>query len=497
MNFEMECEIMAKRRKYDHDGYDENGFNRKGIHRNGTRYDDEGYDRDGYDEDGYGRDGHNKNGYDRLGFDRNGIHRISLSKYYNGYDKERYNKDGYNWRGFNKMGLHRNGTYYDKEGYDKDGYNKDGYNELGYDKNGFDEAGIHKNGTLYDEKGFSKYDISKEGINRNTGKLDERVELVKKYLEAGISKVAFCQKNKMKVEDFNLILKIVSQSYPTITKVQIDEVAQKSANRYYQTLKKIAHDLENDEISIEDFTRTRFGFDEISRVLSSFEAKTAIRQKIFEYMVSGKMNMMQYFSVFGLGRSSTFSFKEAMNEYNQWLSIAKKNPEFKQFVPKLYNERKRIGKYERPYSGCQGLKIGYKDAATEKDILVEMTREHEKYAKEFLYKTGEYICESTMHSVFQQFVRGTLTFDDVEIAEDRGYHDDGISVDDDLSETLREAIDDVRAKQSELSLVREERETLESIITTEKTSGIGQEKRINNRKRDTHSKSPSEDMELK
>lgn len=487
---------MAKRRKYDLDGYDENGFDRKGIHRNGTRYDEDGYNRDGYDEDGYGRDGHNKDGYDRLGFDRTGIHRTSGSKYYYGYDKEGYGKDGYNWRGFNKMGLHKNGTYYDKEGYDKDGYDKEGYDEFGRDKNGFDKDGIHINGTLYDEKGFSKYGISKEGINRETGELDERVELVKKYLEAGISKVAFCQKNKMKVEDFNQILKIVSHSYPTITKTQIDEVAQKSSNRYYQTLKKIAHDLENDEISIEDFTRTRFGFDEISRVLSSSEAQTAIRQKIFEYMVSGKMNMMNYFSVFGLGRNNTFAFKEAMNEYNQWLSIAKKNPEFKQFVPKLYSERKRISKFERPYSGCQGLKIGYTDVTTKKEVLVEMTSEHEKYAKEYLYKIGEYICQSTMHSVFQQFARGTLTFDDVKKAEYRGYRDDVIYVDDDLSETLREAIDGVRAKQSELSSLREERKTLETVITTEKTSGIKQENRTNTRKRDTHSKSPAEDVEF-
>ena len=125
-----------------------------------------------------------------------------------------------------------------------------------------------------------------------------------------------------------------------------------------------------------------------------------------------------------------------------------------------------------------------------------MTSEHEKYAKEYLYKTGEYVCQSTMQSIFQQFARGTLTFDDVKTAEYIGYHYDVISVEDDLSETLREAIDDVRVKQSELSSLREESEVLENEITTEKTKVLEPRDRINSRKKTTHSKPSTEDIEF-
>lgn len=511
---------------YDKDGYDIKGFDRDGVHKNGTRYDEDGYDKKGYDKDGY-----NKNGYNEKGFNSSGYNQEGFNLF--GYDK-----DGYNRRGF-KIGsdINKNGTRYDDDGYDKDGYDKDGYSRAGYkwgydrkgydregynrkgfsingyyrdgtkyDENGYDKdgynqegfnsEGIHKNGSVYGDDGFSIHGINKDGINRETGELDERVELVKKYLEAGISKVAFSQKCKIKVEDFNKILKIVSHSYPTITQTQLEEVAQKSSNRYYQTLKKTAHDLENDDISIEEFTRTRFGFDEVASFFSSLEVKTTVRNKVFEYMVSGEMNMMQYFSVFGLRRSNTLVFNEAMDEYNHWLNIAKKVPEFKSFVPSLYRERKRLTKFERPYEGCRGLKIGYIDPDTKKDVIVEMTSDHEKYAKEYLRKTGEYICQSTMQSIFQQFARGTLTFDDVQMTEYRFYHIDDISASDDLSETLHEAIDDVRTKQSELSLVREEREALETMITTEKTKPLEQRERSNNRKKVVSRKSSSEDMEF-
>lgn len=491
----MECEDMARLRKYGLDGYNEQGFNRKGIHRNGTLYDDDGYNKDGFDEDGFGRDGHNRAGYDRFGFHRNGIHRISGSKYYRGYDKDGYDEKGYDRRGFKKNRIHKNGTYYDEKGFDKDGYNKKGYDEDGYDKKGFNRDEIHINGTLYDDDGFSKYDINKDGINRETGEVDERVELVKKYLEAGISKVAFCLNRKMNVEDFNDILKIVTQAYPSITQAQLDSLAQKSSERYYQKLRRVATDFESGDMSVEEFSKSKLSFDEVSRLFSSPKVKTEMRRKVYEYMASGEMNMMQYFSVL-LKSTSKKDYKSAMDEYEHWVNIAKNVPEFKSFVPSLYQERKRLAKFERPYKDGQGLKVGYKDPTTKKDVLVEMTKEHEKYAKEYLRKAGDYICQSTMQSIFQQFARGTLTFDDVKTAEYRDYHDDVISVDDDLSETLREAIDDVRAKQSELCSVREEREALETVITTEKTKALEQGDRINNRKKVTHSKPSTEDIEF-
>ena len=121
-----------------------------------------------------------------------------------------------------------------------------------------------------------------------------------------------------------------------------------------------------------------------------------------------------------------------------------------------------MSKFEKPYSGCRGLKIGYMDSDTKKDVIVEMTNEHERYAKEYLKKTGEYICQFTMQKVFQQFARGTLTFDEVRTIESKFSFEQTDSASEELSETLIEQLGTLKGKQEELVRLISERETLEN-----------------------------------
>lgn len=459
--FSNTSELKAGIRKAIHFNYQ--GFNRYGLNRNGTYYNDEGRNKDGY----------NYKGIDRRGFNREGLHYKTNKPYdekgLNKSGRFDYDEDGYNIYGFNKYQRHRNGTYYDDEGYDykginKKGFNKEGinyrtgapfdekgyrgngeyyYDEEGYDYKGFNESGrdrdgydrkgfneekIHRNGTKYDEngrdsegydkEGYNQYGVNREGINIDTGKIDGRIILVQEFADSNTSKQMYCKQKNINLEEFDKLLKEIFSIYPniSITKDDIDKMAQKSSAIYLAKREKIANGLISGEITFDEYCKDNKGikFEDLLSELQGTEGEVKLYRLFGEAFISKKLDMMDYINIFEKGKYDNTVYKRTMQKFMEFERGCLKYKELLDVYKKLRKEEKRLGRYEKPFKKSEFQKIGCINKETGKIDFIEITDKHIQYARQYLYGKGKYICNSNMQDVFEMFARKELKFEDIE-----------------------------------------------------------------------------------
>jgi len=387
---------------YDKDGYDEDGFNRDGYDRNGYNtkgFDKKGYTVNGFDIHGRDKEGYDVYGYDKKKFDREGIHQNGTRYNQKGFDVEGYNADGYNEKGFDRDGYDVEG--YDKKGYDKEGYDREGFNDDGYDREG------------YDKENYNRYGISREGLNRETGERDERIDLVEKYVDSGISKESFCKKNNIDLNEFNKTIDVVLESSSEITKQQIDDLSKQNSAKYYYTMQDVSKKILDGTMDISEYVKTKINFKELINVTEDKESKTKLTQKLFGHMASGKMNLMEYANVLvSKEEQQNYSqlYKNVSKEYDELLKLARNMPEFRKMIPELYNEKKRLGKYSTPYTELTS--VGFLDKESGQIKTLEITDEHVEFAKKYIKDSGDYICMSTMNNVFMKIARGEISLEE-------------------------------------------------------------------------------------
>lgn len=488
-------------------GFNKKGFDENKLHRNGTYYDDEGYRYDGLDRRGFNREGiHYKTGkiydekgkkqdgkyyYDEKGYNISGFDKFQIHKNGTYYDDEGYNCSGINKKGFNREGKHyktdapfdENGYkedgeyYYDDEGYDYLGFNELGRDREGYDKEEFDENKIHRNGTKFNEKGFdiegynekgyneqgfdregynqeeyNKYEVNREGINKKTGEKDTRILLVEDFINSDTSRQKFCEQRNINSEEFNVLLKEIFDIYPKIgvTKEEISKKAQQSSAIYLAKREKIANELINGELSIEEYCNNNAGikFEDLLKGVKGTDKEIKLYNIFGKNFTTGELDMMDYIKIFEKDKYDSGTYMRTMQKFINFEKECSKHKELLELYKKLRKEEKRLEKYKAPFKKNEISSIGYIDRETGSLENIEITDKHIEYAKQYLIAKGQYICRSNMHRTFMMFAKKELSFEDVERLRSTQEHTsqeiaEGISprngeIEDIINETLAE-----------------------------------------------------------
>lgn len=325
-------------------------------------------------------------------------------------------EEKYGIKGFNRQRIHRNGTPYDDEGYDYYGYNRDGY----------------------DRAGFNRHKMNKQGINKKTGLEDERVTLIKKYLESPMSKETFCGRNHISMKRFNSMEKAVLESFTEITKEQLEKKAQENARSHYYLTKKVADELTSGKMSIMDFMKIGIKFNDVISAMESQADREKITIELLKCIENGEMSIDDYRKIFVTNDVKLEKiYQEIEKQFMNMIKIAQQNPEYNISLQRMYAEKRRISKYKTPFRGT--LKsIGIMDKDTGKMIKMEITDKHIKYAKRYIAHYNGYICEATMEEVFKKIARGELTFEQIEKIIENNAEKENASNHDQKNEESRE-----------------------------------------------------------
>lgn len=392
-----------------HNTYNSDGFNRYHEHKNGTYYDDDGYNYKGINKKGFDRESiHYKTNkpYNEEGYKENGEYYYDEEGYdYLGCDEEGYDRDGYDKKEFNKEKIHKNGTKYNDDGYDYEGYNQEGYNDEGVDRQG------------YNKDGYNKYRVNREGINIDTGEKDSRIILVENFINSNISKQMYCKQENISLDYFNELLYEIFYIYPniSITKDDIDKVAQKSSAIYLAKREKIAKNLVSGKLTFDEYCIDNKGikFEDLLQELKGTDKELELYRLFGEAFTSGNLDMMDYIKIFEKDKYDSGVYKRTMQKFIDFERRCLKHKELLGIYKKLKGEEKRLETYKKPFNKNEYQKIGQVNKETGNIEFMEITDEHIKYARQYLINKGLYICNSNMQRVFWMFWRKELSFEDI------------------------------------------------------------------------------------
>jgi N-glycosylase/DNA lyase len=113
---------------------------------------------------------------------------------------------------------------------------------FGYDRNG------------YDKDGYNRYLINREGINKETGKKDERIVIIEKWLQSRTSQGGYAAIIGMTEEAFFELIEEVIRMYP-----KIEEAIKLKNNRtqeiYLLKNKNYAMKIVSGKMTVEEFAK--------------------------------------------------------------------------------------------------------------------------------------------------------------------------------------------------------------------------------------------------
>ena len=252
---------------------------------------------------------------------------------------------------------------------------------------------------------------------KEQGEQHPNLILVNDFLKTNTSKMLFCKKYNIDIEQLNNAIKEVSLVYPEIA-TKITERNKQTSAIYLNSIESIINKLLSGEMTIEQYSRENYKGKRIDAILDKITDENKRKQfhtLVVKAIASGKLTMMDYMRLF----SKEYDYKTIINSINQYMKIASKEiPELQGKDKPLHManiEIKSLKKYSRPYKSNDfiGTSKGYVDSKG-KTIMVPIAEEYITYARKYLQLEDEYICYATMNSALSKLVKGEVTFEEID-----------------------------------------------------------------------------------
>ena len=252
---------------------------------------------------------------------------------------------------------------------------------------------------------------------KEQGEQHPNLILVNDFLEANTSKILFCKKHNIDIEQLNHAIKEVSFIYPEIA-TKVAKRNEQTSAIHLSTVESINNKLLSGEITPKQYSREFYKRKKIDTLLAHITDENERKQfhtLVVKAIASGELTMMDYMRLF----SEEYDYKTIINNINTYMKTASKEMPELQGKDKPINmatiELKSLKKYSKPYKSKDfvGTERGFvnSDGKTE---MVTITEEYLEYAKKYLHLEDEYICYLTMNSILSKLIKGEITFEDID-----------------------------------------------------------------------------------
>ena len=252
---------------------------------------------------------------------------------------------------------------------------------------------------------------------KEQGEQHPNLILVNDFLKANQSRILFCEKHNIDIEQLNNAIKEVSFVYPEIaTKLTLKN--KQVTAIHLNIIEDINSKLLSGKMTLEKYSRKNYKGKRIDTLLSyitDMNERKHFHELIVKTIASGKLTMMDYMRLF----SEEYDYKTIINSINKYMKIVSKESPELQEKDKLFNianmEIKSLKKYSKPYQSKDfvGSSRGFVNSEG-KTVIVPITEEYITYARKYLQLEDEYICYATMNSALSKLVKGEVTFEEID-----------------------------------------------------------------------------------
>ncbi|MDF2865718.1 MAG: hypothetical protein K0R72_533 [Clostridia bacterium] len=288
--------------------------------------------------------------------------------------------------------------------YDESGYNR----STGYEKNGYNREWLNESGEL--KKIFSK-------SNRKFESKQDYINLVNEYLELKTSRKAFCEKNNIRLDEFNSLLADISVEDAGL-KEEFNKSAQRSAEVYIHQRNKLIECIISGEKSIYEYAKKysfKYKFHDLLKNCKSHELSEKLMLRLLDGIKSKEISPSDMINMTSDIKSSS-RYEDAIKEYDNLMMSCKHNNNInKTYISSMHSLKNELAVYKAGFNKEKYLSsnptVG--KIVDGKFDMVQVTEEHIENAKKYLKLTGQYICNKTVMNITSKFATGQLNPEEV------------------------------------------------------------------------------------
>ncbi len=321
--------------------------------------------------------------------------------------------------------------------YDEAGYNR----STGFGKNGYNREWLNESGEL--KKIFSKANIKFKSKQ-------DYIDLVNEYLELKTSKEAFCEKNNLRLDEFNDLIADISREDIGL-KEEFNKSAKRAADIHINVRNKLTEWIISGEKSINEYAKKysfKYKFPDLIKNCQSQELREKLILKLLDGIKSKEISPSDIINMTSNIKSNS-RYEDATKEYDNLMMSCKHNSNINNgYIPSMHSLRNELSSYKLGFNKEKYLSsnptVG--KIVDGKYDMVQVTEEHVENAKKYLKITGQYICNKTVINMTSKFATGQLNPEEVF----RDYTEDQKYCINELVEQQKEEKDDLNKGISEI-----------------------------------------------